>query len=119
MRLLYCDVTLAHVMGLSLYRCFLSARTFHWLILKIDLELSTVEGTGLYSPSEFPSMSCKFQEDGVALADTILLNGLWKLTADQPGPDFFRVSSDALSSRAVTEILHSNTEANHHNAFEC
>ena len=26
--------------GLSLYRCFLSACSFHWLILKIDLELS-------------------------------------------------------------------------------
>ena len=30
------------------------------------------EGTGLCSPSEFLSMSCKFQEDGVALADAIL-----------------------------------------------
>ena len=31
---------LAHITGLSLYRCFLSACNFHWLILKIDLELS-------------------------------------------------------------------------------
>ena len=72
LRLLYCDMMLAHVTGLSLFRCFFSACTFHWLILKIDIELSMVEGTGLYSPSEFPSMSCKFQEDGVALADAIL-----------------------------------------------
>ena len=32
--------TQAHVMGLSLYHCFLSSCTFHWLILKINLELS-------------------------------------------------------------------------------
>ena len=61
--------TLAHVIGLSLYRCFLFACTLQWLILKIDLEPSlTVEETGLCSL--FPSMSCKFQKDGVALADT-------------------------------------------------
>lgn len=28
------------VTGLALYRCFLSACTFHWLILKTDSELS-------------------------------------------------------------------------------
>ena len=62
-------ITLAHVMGLSLYRCFLSACTLQRLILKIDLEPSLkVEETGLCSP--LPSMSCKFQKDGVALADT-------------------------------------------------
>ena len=31
--------TQPHVTGLSLYRCFLFACTFHWFILKIDLEL--------------------------------------------------------------------------------
>ena len=62
-------ITLAHVMGLSLYRCFLSACTLQWLILKIDLEPSLKVGeTGLCSP--LPSMRCKFQKDGVALADT-------------------------------------------------
>ena len=37
-----------------------------------DRSRAIVERTGLCSPSEFPSMSCKYREHGVALADAIL-----------------------------------------------
>ena len=42
-------------------------------ILHIDPAYRAIpEGTGLCSPSEYPSMSCKCQEDGVRLADAIV-----------------------------------------------
>ena len=86
---------LAHVTRLSLHHCFLSAFLacqYLPLVHSKDPSRAIVEGTGLCSPSELPFMS-KFREDGVA--DAILLEqakGLWKLSPDQLGPDFFRVS---------------------------
>lgn len=70
------------------------------------------------SPSEFPSMSCAFREDDVALADAILssksANGLWKLTADLLGPEF----AIQFKCSLVTEILRQNRKAGEYNAFE-
>ena len=83
--------------GISLYRCFLSACNFHWLILMIDLELS-LKGLVYVSLQNFllwatsiqkmawyrPTPSCLY----------LRMNGLWKLTADQ-----------LHSVHTVTEIL--------------
>ena len=56
----------------------------------------------LCCPSLFPSMSCKFREDGVALAEAILFEQACerplKGNPDQLGSDFFRVTSAVLSS---------------------
>ena len=57
-------------------------------------------------------MSCKSREDGVALADAIL----FVQARERP----LKLTADQLHSvhTSVTEILLSNTKANHHNAFE-
>ena len=86
-----------------------------------DQSWAIVEGTGLRCPSECPSMSCKFWEDGVALADAILFEQAceWPLRVNC-WPAWSRLLSSQMHSvhTSVTEMILSNTKANHHNAFE-
>ena len=79
----------------------------------------------IQSPSEFPSMSCKFLEDGVTLPDAILFEqarerplkvNRW-LARSRLLSSFESVQMHSVHT-SVTEILLSKTKANPHNAFE-
>ena len=95
---------LAHNAGLSLYHRFPASPlviSTAWLIVKINVQLSLKglvyvlrENFLLWAASlekmtwDWPTPSCLSK----------CVKDLWKLTADQLGPDFFRVSLDVLSS---------------------